>query len=158
MKKILITVASFLMLLACQPKPSQGEQLLSTLNEQNLSLVVLNNDSISNHNAPRVDDLFYLSQNEPERLKGAVVADKMVGNAAATLLAACGVSEVHTNVITTHAKQILKAAGVKVVAAREVDMIYNRDHSDQCPMDKALNDANTVEEGMAILKEKFYNE
>ena len=139
------------------PASSVGEQLLQTLNERQISLVVRNNDSTSYYIQPRVNDLMRLVTTEPERLKNAIVADKRIGNAAATLLAYGGVREVHTNYVTHQGKQILRQAGVGLVYAEEGDYIYNRTGTAQCPMDSVLNYISSPQEGFEILTTQFYN-
>ncbi len=157
MKNIVYVLAVGLALVSCKQQSPDGAQLLKILNDENLSLVVSNNDSISRHASPRVDDLMRLVTTEPERLQGAVVADRQVGNAAASLLACGGVSEVHTNYATQSAKRILEQAGVKLVYVREGDMIYRTDSTGQCPMDSTLNGIADHRQGFELLKEKFYN-
>lgn len=158
MRKIVYFLVASLALVSCKQQSPDGAQLLKILNDENLSLVVSNNDSISRHASPRVDDLMRLVTTEPERLQGAVVADRQVGNAAASLLACGGVSEVHTNYATQSAKRILEQAGVKLVYVREGDMIYRTDSTGQCPMDSTLNGIADHRQGFELLKEKFYNE
>ena len=157
MRKIVYFLVASLALVSCKQQSPDGAQLLKILNDENLSLVVSNNDSISRHASPRVDDLMRLVTTEPERLQGAVVADRQVGNAAASLLACGGVSEVHTNYATQSAKRILEQAGVKLVYVREGDMIYRTDSTGQCPMDSTLNGIADHRQGFELLKEKFYN-
>ena len=157
MRKIVYFLVASLALVSCKQQSPDGAQLLKILNDENLSLVVSNNDSISRHASPRVDDLMQLVTTEPERLQGAVVADRQVGNAAASLLACGGVSEVHTNYATQSAKRILEQAGVKLVYVREGDMIYRTDSTGQCPMDSTLNGIADHRQGFELLKEKFYN-
>ena len=139
------------------PYSSTGEQLLQSLNERQISLVVRNNDSTSYYTQPRVNDLMHLVTTEPERLKNATVADKRIGNAAATLIAYGGVREVHTNYVTYQGKQILRQAGVGLVYTTEGDYIYNRAGTAQCPMDSALNNCTSPQEGFDILRTQFYN-
>ena len=157
MRKIVYFLVASLALVSCKQQSPDGAQLLKILNDENLSLVVSNNDSISRHASPRVDDLMQPVTTEPERLQGAVVADRQVGNAAASLLACGGVSEVHTNYATQSAKRILEQAGVKLVYVREGDMIYRTDSTGQCPMDSTLNGIADHRQGFELLKEKFYN-
>ena len=157
MRKIVYFLVASLALVSCKQQSPDGAQLLKILNDENLSLVVSNNDCISRHASPRVDDLMQLVTTEPERLQGAVVADRQVGNAAASLLACGGVSEVHTNYATQSAKRILEQAGVKLVYVREGDMIYRTDSTGQCPMDSTLNGIADHRQGFELLKEKFYN-
>ena len=80
------------------------------------------------------------------------VADKMIGKAAAALMAVGGVKQVHTNLISTPAREMLEKAGVQVTAAEEVEMILNRDQTGQCPMDQSLNETDDPAECMEILK------
>jgi len=138
------------------PYSAVGAHLLQTLNDRDISLVVSNHDSISYYAQPRVNDLMHLVTTEPQRLQNAIVADKRIGNAAATLIAFGGVREVHTNRVTHRGKQILRQAGVQLVYTDEIDFIYNRDGSGQCPMDAALNACSSPQEGFDILRTQFY--
>lgn len=157
MKRLVLLFAVSLAFFGCNQQSIDGAQLLKILNDENLSLVVSNHDSISRHASPRVDDLMRILTTEPERLRDAVVADKKVGNAAASLLALGGVREVHTNYATHSGKRILEQAGVKLVYAREGDFIFNNDSTGQCPMDSTLKGIADHNQGFALLKEKFYN-
>ncbi len=131
-----------------------GDQMLETLNANSLSLLVRNHGITSHHNNRGVEDLLTLLQNEPERLKGAVVADKMIGKAAAAIMVVGGVKTVYTNLICTPARELFETAGVTVVAKEEVPQILNRDKTAQCPIDSRLNDALTAKECVNILLNK----
>lgn len=156
MKKITYLLLLLMALTGCRDKHAEGKALLQKLNDEHLSLVVSNHDSVSSYSRYRVDDLMDLNLNEPERLHGAVVADKRIGNAAAVLIAYGGVKEVHTNYVTRHAREILEHAGVRLYAHGEADMILNRDGTGQCPMDSSLNEILDPGEGMAVLRALFY--
>ncbi|MBP5307011.1 MAG: DUF1893 domain-containing protein [Paludibacteraceae bacterium] len=136
---------------------AQGRALLHILNADSHSLVVLNHDSLSYYNGRGVSDLLSLLTDEPQRLQGAVVADKVVGRAAAMLMIASGVSEVHTNTVSTPALKALREAGISVSFDEEVPQILNRDLSGQCPIDASLSDADGVDQCVAILKQRFQN-
>ena len=131
-----------------------GEQMLEQLNAQGLSLLVRNHGVTTCHENRGVQDLLTLVETQPERLRGAVVADKLIGKAAAALMITGGVKEVHTNLICTPAREMLEKAGVRVSAAQEVEMILNRDKTGQCPMDRRINDTDDPAECVAILKNK----
>jgi iron complex outermembrane receptor protein len=139
----------------CELAYSEGQAMLDSLNNNQLSLIVRNDGVTTSYSSQGVEDLLYLFRNEPERLKGAVVADKMVGKAAAALLIAGGVKEVHTNFITTPALEMLKQADIHGTTYDEVPMILNRDGSGQCPIESLLNDAQTAEECVEILMNRF---
>ena len=67
-------------------------------------------------------------------------------------MVAGGVSEVHTNLISTPALQLLREADIPVSFDEEVPQILNRDRSGQCPIDSRLNEAETVNECVTILQ------
>ena len=133
----------------------EGFQMLDMLNEQGLSLLVFNNGELTTHANRGVQDLLQLISEQPERLNGAVVADKIIGKAAAAIMATGGVREVHTNIICTPAKQLFEQQGILVFATEEVPMILNRDRSGQCPIDALLIDAENTDECVEILKARF---
>lgn len=130
----------------------EGFQMLDMLNEQGLSLLVYNNGELTTHANRGIQDLLQLISDQPERLNGAVVADKIIGKAAAAIMATGGVREVHTNIICTPAKQLFEQQGIRVFATEEVPMIMNRDRSGMCPMDTQIADIESIEECVAILQ------
>lgn len=131
-----------------------GEDMLAKLNEQHISLIVRNAGLTTEYHQHGVQDLLSLVENEPQRLQGAVVADKTIGKAAAALMVVGGVKQVYTNTISTPAREMLEKAGIQVFANDEVEMILNRDRSDQCPMDKSLNETDDPQECVNILKNR----
>lgn len=154
--RTLYFVTLSLCLLACTAKKpaTQGDALLNIVNADHLSLAVYNHDSLSTYHQRGVNDLLELLENEPERLKGAIVADKIVGKASAALMTVADVQEVYTNIISTQAREILVSAGIAVSAKEEVPMILNRDRSGQCPMDQSLNGIDDLNTCVSILKNR----
>lgn len=133
----------------------EGFQMLDMLNEQGLSLLVYNNDSLTTHANRGVQDLLQLISEQTERLQGAVVADKIIGKAAAAIMATGGVREVHTNIICTPAKKLFEQQGILVFATEEVPMILNRDRSSMCPIDTQIADIESIEECVALLQARL---
>ena len=132
-----------------------GMQMLEMLNQQSLSLLVFNDDRLTTHDNRGVQDLLRLISEEPERLRGAIVADKLVGKAAAAIMAAGGVKEVHTNLISTPARELLEREGIVVAASEEVPRILNRDRSDMCPIDAQIVNVESVDECVQILEARL---
>lgn len=129
-----------------------GKQMLDMLNEQHLSLLVYNDSTLTTHANRGVRDLLQLISEQPERLNGAIVADKIIGKAAAALMITGGVKEVHTNIICTDAKQLFQAHEIPVFATEEVLQILNRDRTAKCPIDSQLEGVESVEECVNILQ------
>lgn len=133
----------------------EGFQMLDMLNEQGLSLLVYNHDSLTTHDNRGVQDLLQLISGQPERLQGAIVADKIIGKAAAAIMATGGVKEVHTNIICTPAKELFESQGILVFATEEVPMILNRDRSAMCPIDTQIADIESIEECVEVLQTRL---
>ena len=129
----------------------EGRQMLEMLNSQSLSLLVYNDSVLTTHDNRGIQDLLHVLSDQPERLKGAIVADKLVGRAAAAIMAVGGVKELHTNLISTPARELLEKAGIRVFAREEVPAILNRDRTGMCPMDTRIADAETPEECVRLL-------
>lgn len=129
-----------------------GEKMLNALEEQGVGMIIVNHGETTTYNLPGVQDLLRLTAEEPERLKGAVVADKRVGKAAACLLIEGGVKRVNTPLVSTPAREMLEAAGIPLYAREEIPLMVNMDGTDLCPMEKKLLDAKTPEQCAAILR------
>lgn len=83
-----------------------------------------------------VDDLFYLLENEPGILKGAFMADKVVGKAAASLMVLGGVRGLYAGTLSEPARWLLESYGLEYKTDRVVPHIINRVGSDWCPLEK----------------------
>lgn len=70
-----------------------------------------------------------------KKAQGAVVKDKVIGRAAAMLLAAFGVGAVVTPLISSGARTLLEEAGIRVQAAEEIPAILNQSGDASCPME-----------------------
>lgn len=86
-----------------------------------------------------VKDIYNLYVNSPELLKGATVADKVIGTGAATLMALGEIKEYYTNVISEDAYNILTKKGIKGKYRELVAQIKNRDGSGRCPLESHLD-------------------
>lgn len=163
MKKLFFAAFAVLTLIGCGKHQTNtqtskeadipiGQQMLQMLNEQHLSLLVYNDSTLTTHANRGVRDLLQLISEQPERLNGAIVADKIIGKSAAAIMIVGGVKQVHTNIICTPARELFEANGVLVFASEEVPMIMNRNRSGMCPMDTQINEVESVEECVAILQ------
>ncbi len=101
-----------------------------------------------------IKDLYGTYSEKPYLLKGALVADKVVGKAAAAILALGGASEVYADVMSEPALTMLRATGAKITYSKLVPHIKNRSGTDMCPMDKLCLNAKTPQECLELL-DKF---
>lgn len=122
------------------------------------TLAVLKEDKVVFHSQERGLKPFYqLYREQPETLKGGVVADKVTGRAAAMLAVVSGVKEVYSDLISEKALQVLEDGGVKARYGGKAPYIVNRTKTGMCPMETLVLDAVLPEEGVKRLDEFFDN-
>lgn len=73
-----------------------------------------------------------------ENMRGAAVADRVIGRAAALLLLCGGVSAVYGEVMSAPARGLLRDAGVEAEFGVLVKAIRNRSNTGLCPMEQAV--------------------
>lgn len=129
------------------------EELISLLHSGGYSCVIANGEKIRTFTQRGVADLYDLLSQEPEFLKGASIADKVVGKGAAALMILGGISELHTDIISTKALDLLKESDVKVEFEQEVPFIWNRDHTGFCPVETLCSEVKSVEEMLPLISD-----
>lgn len=85
-------------------------------------------------------------QKDPELLRGAVIADRVVGKAAALLMLYGGIKEVYADVISEHAAVCLGGRCIPFYEGERVPYIVNRARTGMCPMEKLCLDTNLPRE------------
>ena len=133
--------------------------LKEELHRQGCSCVICSSSGrVESFTQRGVADLLYLLQTEEKKLKGAMVADKVVGKAAAALMIVGGVSRVYADVISKPALNLFAQNNVEVHYGELVDMIINRSKTDFCPMEKLCLDIPTAQQcypQIVLLAEKL---
>ena len=138
----------------CYDLQPAGEQVEALWAEQSYAEALHNVDPDRERG---VKDLYRLLTTEPSSLAGAFVADKVVGKAAAALLILGGVGELHADVISRPALDLLQKAGVAVGCTLEVPRIINRTRTGWCPLETRCDGLTTPGECLAEI-ERFLNE
>ena len=133
------------------------EQLAEVLHSGSHSLVLLHSGEIHAYDGRGVSDLLRLLDTEPQLLSGAVVADKVVGKAAAAIMLAGGVRTLYADVISRQALQLLAPAASRVDVAygMETDHIINRSRTGWCPMELACRDCFSAADCVARIRAKI---
>lgn len=85
-----------------------------------------------------VADLFRLLREEPQLLRGAFIADKVVGKGAAALMVLGGVEGLFADVVSRPALELLAGAGIAVEYTVVVPNIVNRAGTGTCPVEQHL--------------------
>lgn len=119
------------------------KQLIDILHNEDLTLVVRSADGELHRFTQRgVKDLLALVTERPKILRDAIIADKAVGKAAAACIAVGGVKQVHADVMSEPALELLEKHSVTASYGKLVDHIINRTGTDWCPMEKLSRDEN----------------
>jgi ferredoxin len=127
--------------------------LLKQLDAGRLSCVISNNGEVTTYRQSGVQDLYDLLSDGGDKLKGALVADKIIGRGAAAMMVLGGVKAVNTHTISTPALQMLRNGGVKVYFDTEVDYIENRRKTGQCPLDSRLQNLTAPKECWPVIQQ-----
>ena len=106
-----------------------------TLLSGNHTIAVKKGDKVFTSSDRGVKPLLHLLENEKDFLKGASVADKVIGKAAALLMVLGGVKEVHTGVISEPAVEVFEKHHIPYYYEEKVKRIINRKGDGLCPME-----------------------
>lgn len=86
---------------------------------------------------------------------GYSAADRIVGRAAAFLYILLGVRAVYAEVMSRGAIELLEENGIHVAYDTVTDGIRNRMNTGICPMEKAVQRADSAQEAFLLLQEKL---
>ncbi len=127
--------------------------LIQLLHSEGYSLVVANHNEIRTFSGRGISDLYNLITTDTSFLKGALLADKVVGKGAAALMIIGGITELYTDVISDSAWELFQTSSIKVSYKLRVPKIWNHAHTDSCPVEKLCKEAKTAEECFPIIND-----
>lgn len=111
------------------------------LYEKNASLVVMSKDGkIEEYYNPRVYDIVSILKENENALKGATIADKVIGKTAASLLTVAGVKGIYANTISEIAIPVFEKNKIKYEYKNRVEYIINNERTGMCPMENKFKD------------------
>ena len=129
------------------------EELINLLHTGGYSCTIAKRRKNPHFHSTWRSDLYDLLTQEPEFLKGALIADKVVGKGAAALMILGGIKELYTDIISTKALELFRKSDVKVDFAQEVDFIWNRDRTGGCPVETMCSEVESVEEILPLIRD-----
>ena len=128
------------------------QRAIDRLFEERCSCVVCNGGQLRIFRERGVRDLYRLLREEPELLRGAFVADKVVGKAAAALMILGGVEVLYAHVISTPALELFRRAGTEAACGEEVPHIINRAGDGICPVERLCAGARSAAECLPLIE------
>ena len=90
-----------------------------------------------------------------EKVKGAVLVDRVIGKSAYGLASTLGFSHIYTPLYSAKAREIEVEGSPQVNFETEVPHICNNAGDGWCPMENLVKDAETVDETVELLFEKI---
>lgn len=128
------------------------EKVKQRLNETNASLVIMfSSGEIKEYYNKRVADIVSVLKENKDSLKNAVIADKIIGKTAASLLTIGGVKEIYAKTISEFAIPVLEENNIKYEYENRVPYIINNDKTGMCPMENKFKD----EKDLMVIYEFF---
>ena len=131
---------------------SRRNEAVSRLYRENLSCVVEKEGTTYTSAQFGIKPLMQFLRENRRFFEGAVVADKVIGKAAALLLIDGGVSEVFGAVMSESAAAFLSAYNVPFGYCELVPMIENRTHTGMCPMEETVLQLSDPSEAFSALE------
>ncbi len=114
----------------------------------NASLVVLYaNGECKEYYQNRIKDIKEILQNDEFALKGAFIADKVIGKVASSILTVAGVKEIYCDVMSKYAIPVLEENNIKYEYKKLVEYVQNNEKTGMCPMEnkyKEVSDINKI--------------
>lgn len=115
------------------------------LYDSNASLVVLyQNGTCKEYYHRRIEDIVAILLENKDALKGATIADKVIGKVAGSVLAVAGIKELYADTISKFAIPVLEENGIEYKYNNKVDFIQNNDKTGMCPMENKFKDENDL--------------
>ena len=113
------------------------EKLYST----NASLVVLySNGECKEYYQNRIKDIKEILQKNKQALKDAVIADKVIGKVASSILTLAGVKEIYADVMSKYAIPVLDNNNINYEYKKLVEYVMNNEKTGMCPMENRYKD------------------
>ncbi len=128
----------------------------TTLLENDYSIVLVKENEIVNTSRKNgLLPILDLYNNDKSILESAIVADKVIGKAAALILKEANIKELYAKLISENAIELLDKTNIKYKYNKKVREIRNRDNTDICPMEELALESNNADELIEKIKEKF---
>lgn len=117
------------------------------LKDEELALVVVKDgEVIYKSNGRGIKPLYTAHSEMKNSLKGASIADKVIGKAAAMICADAEIHELYADLISKNALEVLEEAEISTSYGLAVPAIKNRDQSGLCPMENLSLKAENIDE------------
>ena len=117
------------------------EKLYST----NASLVVLySNGECKEYYQNRINDIKEILKENREALQGAIIADKVIGKVAGSILTVAGEKEIYADVMSKYAITVLDKNNIRYEYRNLVNYVQNNEKTGVCPMESKYKEESDI--------------
>lgn len=115
-----------------------SEKAKSLLHEGGFTFALTNGEKTFTSDKRGVAPVLMLLETDSRLLKGAYIADRVIGKAAALLLIYGGVNEIYADTVSSPAVEICKSHNIPLFYKDLVPLIKNRTGEGMCPMEASV--------------------
>lgn len=121
------------------------EKVKERLYQTDASLVVwYANGEIKEYYQNRIKDIKEILQKDRLALKEAIIADKVIGKVAASILTVAGVEAIYADVMSQHAIAVLEENQIKYQYHYLTEYVQNNEKTGMCPMENKYKDEKDI--------------
>lgn len=121
------------------------EKAKERLYQSNASLVVYDGKDYKEYYQKGIKDILEILKNDEKAFKDKVIADKVIGKVAGSLLAVAGVKEIYADTISELAIPILEKKNIYYEYKQKAEYIINRKKTGMCPMEEKFKNVENAE-------------
>ena len=130
------------------------EKVKERLLNKDASLVVMFKDgNIKEYYNKRVIDIVSILKENETELNDAIVADKIIGKVAASLLIKGKIKALYAKTLSKYGREVLDENGIYYEYDEETEYVINNDKTGMCPMENKFK----VEKNLDIIYDFFVN-
>lgn len=115
-----------------------SEKAKSLLHDGGFTFALINGEKSFTSDKRGVAPVLMLLEDNPSLLKGAFIADKVIGKAAALLLICGGVNEIYADTASSAAVEVCEKHDIPFFYGKSVPVIKNRTGEGMCPMEASV--------------------
>ncbi len=121
------------------------EVVKEKLYKKDASLVVLySNGECQEYYKNRINDIKDILKENKLALKDAIIADKVIGKVAGSILTVAGVKEIYADVISKYAILVLEENNIKYEYKTLAEYVINNSKTGMCPMENKYKDEKDI--------------
>lgn len=128
------------------------EKAKEILENENRTFVLINDTTIHTSDLKGIKPMYLAVTTRQELTQGGVVADRVIGKAAALLAVYGGITSIFALLTTHGAIKVCRENQIDISYTKVVDAIQNRDKTGLCPMEQIAADTNNPEQIVLRIK------